>query len=41
MELDKDLRSRQEVRVLAEEAQKAFQVLGSMEQKASGLDLRQ
>ncbi len=33
MELDKDLRSRQEVRDLAEEAQKAFQILGSMEQE--------
>ncbi len=33
MELDKDLRSRQEVRVLAQEAHEAFRVLGSMEQK--------
>ncbi len=32
MELDKDLRSRQEVRELAEGAQRAFQILGSMEQ---------
>lgn len=33
MNLDKDLRSRQEVRDLAEKAQEAFQVLGSMEQE--------
>ncbi len=33
MELDKDLRSRQEVRELMEQAQIAFQTLGSMEQK--------
>ena len=33
MELDKDLRSRQEVRELMEQAQRAFQSLGSMEQK--------
>ena len=33
MELDKDLRSRQEVRELMEQAQGAFQTLGSMEQE--------
>ena len=33
MELDKDLRSRQEVRELMEQAQRAFQTLGSMEQE--------
>ena len=32
MELDKDLRSRQEVRLLAEEAHRASKVLGTMEQ---------
>lgn len=32
MELDKDLRSRQEVRELVQQAQEAFQTLGSMEQ---------
>lgn len=32
MELDKDLRSRQETRELVEQAQEAFQVLGTMEQ---------